>query len=136
MNELERLNQALKLAGANVGYSKKKEIAAFLGYKPTYYSDIINGRTPINENFLKRIAEYLNINTNWVKTGDGHAINEGNVGTTVHDEGESAAQLNDATLTYLQKERDYWRDRCLELEKEVASLQSRLAKYEPQKEAV
>lgn len=69
MEILERLNHALKLAGHKIGYSKKSEVAAFLGYKPGYYSGVINGKEKLSEDFLKRISDYLNINVKYVLYG-------------------------------------------------------------------
>ena len=91
MEVLDRLNQALQLAGHKIGYSKKSEIASFLGYKLPYYSGIINGKGEITESFLKRISDLLGIDTNWVLTGEGHALmNESSV--SVCDDGPLSSE--------------------------------------------
>lgn len=76
MTELERLEIALKIAFNKQGITKKGDMAAFLDYKRTYFSDVIRGASPISDNFLKIISDKLNINTDWIKTGKGEMINK------------------------------------------------------------
>jgi len=123
---LVRLNQALGLAGRKVGFSKKREIAAFLGYSSTHYSEIINGKTPLTENFLDHISEHLNINSDWIRTGEGHALKDVAMGTTVNDDVEEYQQ-NKTVPYFLYKE---LQDRYEAVVRENESLRIKLNNYE------
>ena len=81
---------------------------------------------PSNDKLEMIYLKFPDLNRIWLLTGEGEMLLSS--GNEVPHAGEDFGKL--------LADRDYWRDKCLELEKEVASLQSRLAKYEPQKEAV
>lgn len=98
MEVLERLNKALKLAGHKIGYSKKSEIAEFLGYKLPYYSGIINGKEKLSEDFLKRISDYLGIDAEWVKTGEGNMMLGTNASTVARE--DDCEQRHGQTVPY------------------------------------
>lgn len=126
MSELERLNQALNLAGRKIGYSKKSEIAAFLGYRGPYYSGVINGKEKLSDEFLKRISDLLGINPDWVRTGEGHIMKEQSF--SVHD--EIVEPQNGQTVPYfLYKE---LQNRYEAVVRENESLRIRLSEYESQ----
>lgn len=125
MEVLERLNQALNLAGHKIGYSKKSEIAAFLGYKQPYYSGIINGKEKISEDFLKRISDLLNINTEWVLTGEGHVMKE--VSSTVVDDSIKEPKQGQTVPYFLYKE---LHERYESIVRENEQLRIKLSQYE------
>ena len=71
MSELERLNKALKIAFQKINIYKKVDMAKYLDYANTYFSEITNGKENLSPPFLKNISDKLNINTDWILTGDG-----------------------------------------------------------------
>lgn len=126
MEVLKRLNQALNLAGHKIGYSKKSEVAAFLGYKLPYYSGITNGKEKLSDEFLKRISDLLNINTEWVLTGEGHVMKEVTPSTIVNNDVQEFQQGK--TVPYfLYKE---LHERYEAIVRENEQLRLRLTKYE------
>lgn len=71
MTDLERLINVLKIAFSNINIYKKSDMAEYLGYKNPYFSGIINGKEKMSDAFLRNISEKLNINSQWIVTGDG-----------------------------------------------------------------
>ena len=76
MTELERLNKALKFAFLKKNISKKGDMAEFLDYKSPYFSGIINGKEKLSESFLLKISDKLDINIDWILTGEGEMLKE------------------------------------------------------------
>lgn len=74
MTELERLNFALIERFRSIGIYKKGDMATFLDYKSPYFSGIINGKEKITEQFLKTISDKLQINIDWILTGNGDML--------------------------------------------------------------
>lgn len=74
MSVLERLNKALKLAFQEINIYKKSDMAKFLGYTNSYFSEITNGKENLSESFLNVISEKVNINLEWVLSGEGDVL--------------------------------------------------------------
>lgn len=71
MTEIERLNEVLKEVFLSLKIYRKADMADFLGYNSPYFSGIINGKEKLTESFLDKISDKLNINSEWIKTGEG-----------------------------------------------------------------
>lgn len=74
MTDLERLDIALKIAFNKLKITKKGDMAVYLGYKRSYFSDITRGASPLSDNFMQTISDKLNINSDWVRTGVGEML--------------------------------------------------------------
>lgn len=72
MTDLERVRKVINwLIYTGVGINDN-DIASQLGYTKSSFSQIINGKTPITDRFLKKLCNLdSNINIVWVKTGNG-----------------------------------------------------------------
>lgn len=66
-----RLNSALRAAFSKKGIQHKAKMAEFLGYKSPYFSGLTTGKEKLTAAFLHALATKLNINTEWVLTGNG-----------------------------------------------------------------
>lgn len=73
-NEIQRLEEVLKIVFAPKKIFKKAEMAEFLGYKPPYFSGICNGKEKVTDQFLIKIQSNLGVNWNYVLTGDGEIL--------------------------------------------------------------
>ncbi len=87
--ELERLNHSLRIASQKLGIFTKKGMAKFLDYTNPYYSEVTTGRIKLSDDFMKKISDKLNINSDWIKTGNGNIFNEEN------DEKDNKLSKND-----------------------------------------
>lgn len=69
--------------------SSNREMAQQMGYNPSAFSQIVNGRVPMSDKFLGKLAEFEpQINIEWVKTGKGSMIKS-------HDEvGEALKKMD------------------------------------------
>lgn len=74
MTVLERLSESLKMAFHKKNIYKKADMAKYLGYANSYFSEITNGKENLSDSFLKNISEKLGVNTNWVITGEGEML--------------------------------------------------------------
>ena len=55
--------------------SSQRELALQMGYNPSAFSQILNGRVPVSEKFLGRLAAYEPmVNIDWVRTGRGEML--------------------------------------------------------------
>lgn len=85
MNDLQRLNEVLKIAFSKIGVYKKGDMATYLGYKSPYFSGVINGKEKLTVQFLKLISDKLQVNSDWILTGEGSMLQE-------HEEKAAAAE--------------------------------------------
>lgn len=76
MTELERLNEALKEAFAKIGITKKTDMAAYIPYRFSYFSEVTTGHKPMSRLFLNKLYERIGINPQWVRTGEGEMLTE------------------------------------------------------------
>lgn len=72
------IEQRLKTIRNSVGLSQK-EFGAIMGIAQTSYANYENGRSSIPASLLEMLSAKLNINLNWLITGEGSMyLNEGN----------------------------------------------------------
>lgn len=77
MDELARLNVALRATFLKMGIYKKADMAEYLGYKSPYFSGIINGKEKLSDQFLKNISDKIGISKDYILKGEGEmTINE------------------------------------------------------------
>lgn len=105
---LERLNAALDEAFKRLWICKNSDRAKFLGCASSYYSEVINGSTNLSDRFLKNAAEKLQINSDWVRTGEGDMLNNGviqnnNNGDNINGQNVNVNKSEDALLDLLKK---------------------------------
>lgn len=72
---IQRINDVIKhLIYSNVALDKKG-ISQKMGYNASSFSQIINGRVSISDNFLNKLIELTpNLNEDWLKKGEGEMI--------------------------------------------------------------
>ena len=62
----------------------ERELAEKLGYKKSSFSQIVNGKVPLSERFVQKLASVdRNINEVWIMTGEGNMLNSVEAGTSV-----------------------------------------------------
>ena len=77
MDELARLNMALKATFLKIGIYKKADMAEYLGYKSPYFSGVINGKERLSDQFLKNISDKVGICMDYILNGEGDmTVNE------------------------------------------------------------
>ena len=77
MDELTRLNAALKATFLKMGIYKKADMAEYLGYRNPYFSSVINGKERLSDQFLKNISDKIGISKDYILKGEGNiTVNE------------------------------------------------------------
>ena len=77
MDELTRLNAALKATFLKMGIYKKADMAEYLGYRNPYLSSVINGKERLSDQFLKNISDKIGISKDYILKGEGNmTVNE------------------------------------------------------------
>lgn len=62
----------------------ERELAEKLGYTKSSFSQIVNGKVPLSERFVQKLASVdRNINEVWIMTGEGNMLNSVETGTSV-----------------------------------------------------
>lgn len=62
----------------------ERELAEKLGYRKSSFSQIVNGKVPLSERFVQKLASVdRNINEVWIMTGEGNMLNSVEAGTSV-----------------------------------------------------
>lgn len=62
----------------------ERELAEKLGYTKSSFSQIVNGKVPLSERFVQKLASVdRNINEVWIMTGEGKMLNSVEAGTSV-----------------------------------------------------
>jgi hypothetical protein len=88
MDELARLNMALKATFLKIGIYKKADMAEYLGYKSPYFSGVINGKERLSDQFLKNISDKVGISKDYILKGEGdmtvnEQVSENNTGVGI-----------------------------------------------------
>lgn len=72
MTDIQRIKKAINWLIFQGVAENEKALAELLGYTKSSFSQIINGRVPISEKFVKKLCGLdENINEVWVLKGDG-----------------------------------------------------------------
>jgi len=68
-----------------MGYAEnERELAEKLGYTKSSFSQIVNGRVPLSDRFVQKLASVdENINVVWIMTGEGNMLNSVEPGVSV-----------------------------------------------------
>lgn len=62
----------------------ERELAEKLGYTKSSFSQIVNGKVPLSERFVQKLASVdKNINEVWILTGEGNMLNSSEAGGSV-----------------------------------------------------
>lgn len=109
MDELARLNVALRATFLKMGIYKKADMAEYLGYKSPYFSGIINGKEKLSDQFLKNISDKIGISKDYILKGEGEmTVNEqtsenntgvGIIGNNVNGGGISNNNVNSGGIS-------------------------------------
>ena len=99
MDELARLNMALKATFLKMGIYKKADMAEYLGYKSPYFSGVINGKERLSDQFLKNISDKVGISKDYILKGEGdmtgnEQVSEDNTGVGISDNNVNGASIN------------------------------------------
>lgn len=119
MTDLERLNEVLKTAFLKIGIYKKADMAEYLGYASPHFSSVINGKLKMSENFMNLISDKLNINPEWVLTGEGEPFLSGKVvqnnqkGDNINGHSVTVNKTETDSFIELLKKKDEQIDRLL-----------------------
>lgn len=62
----------------------ERELAEKLGYTKSSFSQIVNGKVPLSERFVQKLASVdKNIDEVWILTGEGNMLNSSEAGGSV-----------------------------------------------------
>ena len=100
MDELTRLNAALKATFLKMGIYKKADMAEYLGYKSPYFSGVINGKERLSDQFLKNISDKVGISKDYILKGEGdmtvnEQVSENNTGVGIIGNNVNGGSIND-----------------------------------------
>lgn len=109
MNEVQRIRKAINWLLFKGVAENDRELAEILGYTKSSFSQIVNGRVPLSDKFVKKLCRFdENINEVWILTGEGEMFKSG-----------SETNLNSENNVTIQK--DVWNV----LQQQAASLASK-----------
>lgn len=84
MTETQRVKKVINWLVFMEYAENERELAEKLGYTKSSFSQIVNGKVPLSERFVQKLASVdRNINEVWIMTGEGYMLNSVEAGTSV-----------------------------------------------------
>lgn len=84
MTETQRIKKVINWLIFMEYAENERELAEKLGYTKSSFSQIVNGKVPLSERFVQKLASVdRNINEVWIMTGEGNMLNSVEAGTSV-----------------------------------------------------
>lgn len=84
MTETQRVKRVINWLVFMEYAENERELAEKLGYTKSSFSQIVNGKVPLSERFVQKLASVdRNINEVWIMTGEGNMLNSVEAGTSV-----------------------------------------------------
>ena len=84
MTETQRVKKVINWLVFMEYAENERELAEKLGYTKSSFSQIVNGKVPLSERFVQKLASVdRNINEVWIMTGEGNMLNSMEAGTSV-----------------------------------------------------
>ena len=84
MTETQRVKKVINWLVFMEYAENERELAEKLGYTKSSFSKIVNGKVPLSERFVQKLASVdRNINEVWIMTGEGNMLNSVEAGTSV-----------------------------------------------------
>ena len=84
MTETQRVKKVINWLVFMKYAENERELAEKLGYTKSSFSQIVNGKVPLSERFVQKLASVdRNINEVWIMTGEGNMLNSVEAGTSV-----------------------------------------------------
>ena len=84
MTETQRVKKVINWLVFKEYAENERELAEKLGYTKSSFSQIVNGKVPLSERFVQKLASVdRNINEVWIMTGEGNMLNSVEAGTSV-----------------------------------------------------
>ena len=84
MTETQRVKKVINWFVFMEYAENERELAEKLGYTKSSFSQIVNGKVPLSERFVQKLASVdRNINEVWIMTGEGNMLNSVEAGTSV-----------------------------------------------------
>lgn len=84
MTETQRVKKVINWLVFMEYAKNERELAEKLGYTKSSFSQIVNGKVPLSERFVQKLASVdRNINEVWIMTGEGNMLNSVEAGTSV-----------------------------------------------------
>lgn len=84
MTETQRVKKVINWLVFMEYAENERELAEKLGYTKSSFSQIVNGKVPLSERFVQKLASVdRNTNEVWIMTGEGNMLNSVEAGTSV-----------------------------------------------------
>ena len=84
MTETQRVKKVINWLVFMEYAENERELAEKLGYTKSSFSQIVNGKVPLSERFVQKLASVdINIKEVWIMTGEGNMLNSVEAGTSV-----------------------------------------------------
>ena len=84
MTEIQRVKKVINWLVYMEYAENERELAEKLGYTKSSFSQIVNGKVPLSERFVQKLASVdENINEVWIMTGEGNMLNSVETGSSV-----------------------------------------------------
>ena len=84
MTETQRVKKVINWLVFMEYAENERELAEKLGYTKSSFPQIVNGKVPLSERFVQKLASVdRNINEVWIMTGEGNMLNSVEAGTSV-----------------------------------------------------
>mgnify|MGYP000902332746 FL=1 len=131
MDELARLNMALKAIFLKMGIYKKADMAEYLGYKSPYFSGVINGKERLSDQFLKNISDKVGISKDYILKGEGdmtvnEQVSENNTGVGIIGNNVNGGGISNNNDSVMLRMLDLLHKKEEALERRDAEIQSLL----------
>lgn len=103
MSENERLKKTILWLISQGIVDSQEELSKSIGYNPSSISQIVTGKKPISNKFLKKLGEFSEkINTEWIQFGKGSMLKDVEVSGS-HNMVGSSGVMNNIGLTGKEK---------------------------------
>ena len=75
MSDIERVMKLIDWLIFTKKVISRRQLSEIMGYKESYLSQILNGKVPVTEKFLKKLSIVdSSVNLNWLLTGEGEML--------------------------------------------------------------
>ena len=121
MTETQRVKKVINWLVFMEYAENERELAEKLGYTKSSFSQIVNGKVPLSERFVQKLASVdRNINEVWIMTGEGNMLNSVEAGT-------SAVTIPENVWEVIQTQAESLKSKDKQIDELVALLKQQIA---------
>lgn len=123
MNELRRVKKTINWLIFQEAAESEKELAEKLGYSKSSFSQIVNGKVPLSDRFVKKLCSLdENINEVWISTGEGTMFKD-------NPNSENGVNVPDSVWNVIQKQTESLAARDRQIDELIGMLKDQIQEY-------